>query len=236
MRAITKVGHGGYHLETSHAAPPATPLQAKSRWSSFGHKSDVTNCLVDEQFGLCAYSEVRPDLVGLGTHIEHMEPKSQNPLRTFDYSNLVLSALSSDDLHAMTKDDVFGGHAKLSEYDVSLFVSCLHEDCPTYFVYLSTGKVEPSRKLTSAGHKKAQYTIDLLNLNSPYLVTQRKKWIDELDGLIDDHIRTGMSLEHLASIDLIPTSNKLSQFFTAARQRFGQLAEQVLAKQAPELV
>lgn len=205
MRAITKIGHGGYHLEASHVAPPTTPAEAKSRWSHFGYKNDVANYLAAEQFGLCAYSEVRPDLLGLGTHIEHLEPKSQNPLRTFDYKNLVLSALSSDDLHTMNRDDVFGGHAKLSEYDASLFVSCLQENCSTYFVYLSTGKVEPSRSLTSADHNKAQYTIDLLNLNSPYLVTQRKKWLDELDGLIDDHIENRMSLEHLASIDLIPT-------------------------------
>jgi hypothetical protein len=103
-------------------------------------------------------------------------------------------------------------------------------------VYLSNGKVEPARVLEPYEKNKAQYTIDLLNLNSPYLVNQRKNWLDELDELINEHIQNDMSLLHLASIDLVPTNNKLSPFFSATRQRFGQIAEQLLANGAPELV
>ena len=236
MRSITKIGDGGYQLNRSHENPPTTSDQATSRWRSFGYKAEVTQCLLAEQFGLCAYSEVRPDQLGLGAHIEHIEPKSANPARTFDYSNLVLSALSSDDLQKIDKADVFGGHAKLSQYDALLFISCLQSDCARYFVYLSNGNVEPARTLDPSEISKAQYTIDLLNLNSPYLVTQRKNWIDELDELIDEHIQKDMSLPHLAAIDLVPFNYILSPFFTATRQRFGQLAEQLLATDAPELL
>lgn len=236
MRSITKMGNGGYQLERSNETPPTTSDQATSRWSSFGYKADVTEHLLAEQYGLCAYSEVRPDQLGLGTHIEHLEPKSANPARTFDYSNLVASALSSDDLKIIDKDEVFGGHAKLSEYDAHLFVSCLHADCARYFVYLSNGGIEPARALTQREKEQVQYTIELLNLNSPYLVNRRKRWLDELDELIDEHIRDDMSLPCLASIDLVPTSDKLSPFFTATRQRFGNIAEQVLTNDAPELL
>ena len=45
-----------------------------------------------------------------------------------------------------------------------------------------------------------------------------------------------MSLSHLAAIDLVPFNYILSPFFTATRQRFGQLAEQLLATDAPELL
>ena len=236
MRSITKRGNGGYQLNRSHENPPTTSLQANSRWSSFGYKVDVTNHLLTEQYGLCAYSEVRPDQLSLGTHIEHVEPKSANPTRTFDYSNLVLCALSSEDLKNIDRTEVFAGHAKLSQYDALLFVLCLQANCARYFVYLSNGKVEPARTLESDEKDQAQYTIDLLNLNSPYLVNQRFNWLDELDKLIDEHIQTDMSLTYLASIDLIPTNNKLSPFFTANRQRFGQIAEQLLANDAPELL
>lgn len=237
MRLITKVGNGGYQLERSNETPPSTSEQATSRWHSFRYKIEVTQCLLSEQYGLCAYSEVRPDLLGVGTHIEHVEPKSSNPERTFDYSNLVLNALSSDDLKNINKKEAFGGHAKCSNYDAELFISCLQINCAGFFIYLSNGKVEPNHLLNPLEKDQAQYTIDLLNLNSPYLVVQRKNWLDELDGLIDKHIRDNkMSLPYLASIDLVPTNDKLSSFFTATRQRFGKIAEQVLKGEAPKLV
>lgn len=146
MRSILKVGNGGRHLERSNDSPPTTSDEATSRWQRFRYKAMVTECLMHEQYGLCAYSEIRPDKVGLGTHIEHMEPKSKNPSRTFDYRNLILSALSSEDLLSRSKDDIFGGHAKLSKYDSSLFVSCLNPICSEHFVYLLNGEVEPSKK------------------------------------------------------------------------------------------
>ncbi|EJT4385593.1 TIGR02646 family protein, partial [Salmonella enterica] len=49
--------------------------------------------LLNEQYHLCCYSEIRADLRGLGYHIEHVENKSQQPGRTFDYQNLAASAL-----------------------------------------------------------------------------------------------------------------------------------------------
>ena len=62
--------------------------------------------------------------------------------------------------------------------------------------------------------------IKLLNLDAPYLVTQRKNWLDELDQLIDEHLESDDALEDLAAIDLLPTSGKLNPFFSATRQRF----------------
>jgi uncharacterized protein (TIGR02646 family) len=236
MRSITKIGDGGYHLNRSNETQPTTSAAATSRWGSFSYKTEVTNILRVEQYGLCAYSEVRPDQLGLGMHIEHIEPKSINPARTFDYSNLVLNALSSDDLKIIDKTEAFGGHAKLSQYDALHFISCLQTDCVRYFVYLSNGKVEPIRTLTLLEINKAQYTIDLLNLNSPYLVNQRERWLDELDQLIDEHIQGNMCLMCLAAIDLVHFNNKISPFFTATRQRFGNIAEQLLTTDAPELI
>lgn len=235
MRFIAKQGDGGYQLNRSNAKPPATAGEAQSRWSGFNFKKEVSGYLIREQYGLCAYSEIRPDRAAIGTHIEHVEPKSQNPSRTFDYSNLVLSALSHDDLKRNSVD-VFAGHAKGSRYNAVEFISCLQSDCSKFFVYLSNGNVEPARGLSKVDMERVLYTIDLLSLNCPYLIAQRKNWLDELDELIDAHINNDQSLECLAAVDLIPLNNLLSQFFTATRQRFSHIGEKVLADYYPALI
>jgi uncharacterized protein (TIGR02646 family) len=233
MRAIRKRGHGGFQLNQSHASPPATPAQATSRWSSFGHQAAVLETLSDEQYQLCCYSELRPDLAGLGYHIEHVENKRQNPARTFDYANLAASALNSrDDLGAFAAQgqEVFGGHAKgkSAGVDLARFVSCHQADCQRHFFYLSDGRVVPARRLSARERDRAEYTIDLLNLNSPYLITRRRRWWQELDMLFEDHAAKGWSFADLASIDLVPRNGRLSQFFSLTRQFFGPIAEQVL--------
>ena len=68
-----------------------------------GHKAKVQDNLLDEQYGLCCYSELRADLEGLGYHIEHLRPKSHYPALTFDYTNLAASALSNDDLKTLLR-------------------------------------------------------------------------------------------------------------------------------------
>jgi uncharacterized protein (TIGR02646 family) len=173
---------------------------------------------------------------GIGIHIEHLKPKSSYPQLTFDINNLVVNALHRDDLQSRPRADVFGGHAKLNQYDPDLFVSCLTQGCADYFTYLSDGRIVPSIHLDEPQKRKAAYTIDLLNLNSNYLVTRRKNWLDELDALIDDHIEQDMSLPDLATIHLVPSNQQLYPFFTATRQRFKRLAEQVLTEHAIELL
>jgi uncharacterized protein (TIGR02646 family) len=238
MRAITKQGNGGYHLNLSHANPPQTPTQATRRWSSFGHKQAVMQSLLSEQYYLCCYSELRADQEGLGYHIEHVENKSQNPSRTFDYANLAASALRSDDLSNLNRGEAFAGHAtgKQQACDTARFISCHQPDCARYFAYLSDGRVIPSQNLDAIEQDRAQYTIDTLNLNSPYLLTRRRQWWDELDSLFQEHIAQGWSLPHLAAVDLVPVAGGLSRFFSLTRQFFGQVAEHTLQQYAPELV
>lgn len=241
MRAITKQGNGGYHLNQSSANPPKNHLQATSRWRSFGHKDAVLQSLLDEQYHLCCYSELRADQERLGYHIEHVENKSQNPPRTFEYRNLAASALdSANDLSVFKAHghEVFGGHAtgKQQACDVTRFVSCHQPDCRRFFAYVSDGRVVPAQALNDAERDRAQYTIDTLNLNSPYLITRRRQWWDELDDLFREHIAKDWSLADLATVDLVPTNNRLSRFFSLTRQFFGQIAEQTLQQHAPGLV
>lgn len=236
MRYIKKCRYGNCKLNKANNNPPDSACKAKSRWKGYKSKCILSDSLKKEQYSLCAYSELRPDLEGLNTHIEHIQPKSKYPNRTFDYSNLVLSALSSKDLKYLAKQDIFGGHSKLNKYNPTSFISCLGFDCARYFSYLSTGFVCANNKLSASDKDKAKETIKLLNLNSPYLVVKRKEWVDELDELINDYLQDSTRLKYLASIYLLPYGDKLDPFFSISRQRFDALAEQILKEQAPELL
>ncbi len=243
MRAIQKQGSGGFHLNQSHGNPPQTPEQAGSRWSRFGHKEEVLQCLLAEQFHLCCYSELRADEEGLGYHIEHVENKRQNPPRTFDYANLAASALHSDELGTLKArgEEVFGGHAPGKQgangsVDMLRFVLPHQPDCRRFFAYLSDGRVTPADALGEQDRDRAQYTIDTLNLNSPFLVTRRRQWWDELDELFREHVGKGWNLPDLVAVELVPSGNKLSRLFSLTRQFFGPVAERTLQQQAPALL
>lgn len=241
MRHIRKQGAGGFYLQQAQGHPPQSATEATSRWSSFGHKPALLQNLLDEQFHLCCYSELRADQESLGYHIEHVENKSQNPARTFDYGNLAASALdSSNGLYTLKiqGDVAFGGHApgKQSAVDTQRFISPHHSDCARYFSYLSDGRVVPASALTYTETSAARYTIDLLNLNSPLLIMHRRQWWDELDALLHEHTDKGWSLPDLVAIDLVPSGGRLSRFFSLTRQFFGVVAERTLQQQAPALV
>lgn len=244
MRAITKAGLGTQRLAREHTHPPQDQRAATVRWKRFRrHKPDVLDALLAEQYHLCCYSELRADEEGLGYHIEHVENKGQNPPRTFDYANLAASALRSNELGTLTAggEEVFGGHARGKQgangpVDMLRFVSPHQADCPRFFAYLSDGRVIPADNLNAQERDKAHYTIDTLNLNSPYLRTLRQKWWDELDDLFEEHIEKGWSIAHLVALELVPSSGKLRRFFSLTRQFFGTVAEKTLQQQAPELL
>ena len=106
-------------------------------------------------------------------------------------------------------------------------------NCAQFFAYLSDGRISPKAGLSGAYQAQAQYTIDLLNLNSPYLITLRRQWWAELDDLFEEHTTKGWDLHCLASVDLVPCAGKLSRFFSLTRQFFGDIAEQTLQRHAP---
>jgi uncharacterized protein (TIGR02646 family) len=239
MRFIKKLGTGGYNLGQAHNHLPLNGQEARSRWSSFGYKTDVLGKLLDEQYHLCCYSEIRADILNLGYHIEHVQPKSKYHQLTFDYQNLAASALDSasdlQDFKAQTQE-VFGGHAKGSQYDSNLFVSCHQPSCISFFAYLSDGRIVPKDGLNAIDTDKAIYTIGLLNLNSTYLITLRRSWWNELDDLFVEHESKGWDLKYLVAVDLVPTNGKVSQFFSITRHFFGPVAETVLQTNASHLV
>ncbi len=242
MRYIEKLLPPPPELVEEHKKPPETKEEAAARWKAFysPERRRVLNFLLDEQFHLCCYSELRADHLGLGYHIEHVQPKSEYPQRTFDYHNLAASALKSDpDLKTFKQNNeqIFAGHAKDDQYDASLFISSLQAGCSDYFFYIN-GSIEPSPKLNLEQRKQAEHTIETLKLNCPYLLNLRKRKHQELQELFDAAIELQdfTKLRHEAQAALLPNGGKLEAFFSLTRQFFGPIAEQVLQQHAPNLV
>lgn len=240
MRHVIKTRRGTDALFTANENPPQNSDQSTSRWRNFRRdKADVMTLLLNEQYHLCCYSEVRADWRGLGYHIEHVENKSQQPGRTFDYQNLAASALDSENGLHLFGINAFGGHSRRKQdaVDMAKFIHCHIPDCSRYFAYLSNGYVVPSIDLTEQEAKNAQYTIDLLNLNSGFLQTERRKHWAELEKLLDEHMKKDWDLHQLLLLDLVPSpDHKLHEFFSITRQFFQQEAEQVLQSHAPALI
>ncbi|NOI41338.1 TIGR02646 family protein [Vibrio sp. 070316B] len=242
MRTIKKISPC-HALAERNKRPPTNHIKATKAWTRFRrHKPSVTRTCYQEQFGLCCYSEISLDNVfsirgldnaelsrALGTHIEHIEPKFRNPRKTFEYTNLILSAIDDPSKRNLLKVDVFGGHAKQRMYHATSFISPLLNNCSQYFHYEISGRVVPKASLPTQREKaKARLTIYILNLNSPILVEWRKVWLTELSKIIDES--SIQALEHIAEAELGPTNNLLRPFHSAQKQMFGSIGTRVCAK------
>lgn len=237
MRSVTK-GGGNFRLNNRHALylkqiAEGTAVSAQVAWENFDFKADTRNACWHEQLGLCAYSEIALDDDNLGMHIDHVEPKSINQNRTFDHANLLLSAISSDKLKGMPRGEVFGGHFRGSRYSATDFVTPLWPDCLRFFHYASSGEVQPALGLPVDDEKKARYTIDVLNLNAPHLVSRRRLWLLELEQEIEKLLDSPDALSSFADAELCDTSGRLRPFHSAVRQRFGDLGQRVLKQRCP---
>jgi uncharacterized protein (TIGR02646 family) len=225
------------HLSARFARPqqPQTADEARASWARLESHANVLRLLTEDQRGLCCYSEVRPDERGLGAHIEHVQPKSSYPHRTFDYQNLAMSSFHADQLgHTTTisSGDLFRGHFRRDQYDPVLFISPLDEDCSRYFTYLPDGQLVPATTLGAADQTRALYTINVLNLNCGVLQLWRRETLEALEQTLTAY--TG-SEEETMHVFLMRTQQQLQEFFSAVRQSGGPLAEEVLQREAPEL-
>ncbi len=228
-----------YRLAKRHMNPPTAEREAEAAWGNFrGERLQPTRdkCL-EEQYGLCGYSEIDLKGSGLGMHFEHLEPKSRNPARTFDHNNLILSAINTENQRILAKQDVFGGHAKLKWYHPNAFIHPLLPNCRDYFHYETSGRVVPKAQLPRRERAKARLTIYRLNLNAPILVNKRKVWLAEADYWINEFANDPDALRNFAEMELLLTANRLRPFHSAVRQLLGRLGEEVTQEnyQSPAL-
>lgn len=236
MRRIVKTTLGSNVLERQHRQPPQSSKEATQRWKDFNKKSVVRNKLEAQQEGLCAYTEFniasfrsKTSSTLHGCHIEHIKPKTHYPQETFDYFNVVLCTLDSSDLARFNQDffinetpeeddsqrELFGAPAKGSHYDAALFISPLEADCQRYFTYLEEdGKIVPAAALNGAETQRATYTIELLNLNHPYLKNQRRKRMAEVLEDIDEYDLTAQ--QAVISAEISPDNQGYIASFPSA--------------------
>ena len=170
-------------LETITASDSKEKLEEKIRnlgtkyWKKVktGCKDSIKESILKEQQFLCAYCEKEIKSYADVAHLEHIKPKSIYLERCFDYDNLVMSCngdQSSDVNKEDYEDNIHScGHPKKSNFDEKRFLNPVDlTNISDYFSYdIDTGKIQASEKEPT----KAQYMIELLNLDNPYLNNSR---------------------------------------------------------------
>ncbi|WP_353497967.1 retron system putative HNH endonuclease [Vibrio sp. CB1-14] len=260
MRTIRKNVGGNHNLDVAQRnnGVPTNKEEATQAWHNFNDTGDLLcQKLLIEQYGLCCYTELNlADLSlhhNISAHFEHEQPKNLYPGRTFDEGNLLRCALDSDDLQRYSGNQRFGGHFKDNNpdlsYDPNLFISPQSANCRDYFSYLTfDGSIIPKAGLSQDKHNKAQYTIDILNLNAPFLKAERERWLKEIEEIIDELVDTNAidAIANLVECELTLTPRchydinkapfpQLQAFHSATRLLFGAMGEQIIQQHCPQI-
>jgi len=204
------------------------PVVNSSRaWSGFGGKSELKKSLNLTQKSLCPYCEIEIQDVGLGSHIEHIVPKSLEPNLTFHYENLMVSCFSSGaELESSNIDPepISCGHFKLRRFDHDLFIKPTQINCENYFYYELDGTIvhhpdiEDLREIA-----KVTYTVNTLNLNCRRLKRIRENIIVEGLTIISELLNDTEALSCFISLEFAEINNKLSSFITTRKQYFSNI-------------
>lgn len=159
-------------LKVNKKSEPAEFTKYKSKnkiinWDSFTTeiKQVLKQYLLEEQENSCCpYCEIEINLEN--SHIEHIKPKNTFPNLLANYSNFIACCLTKKRC----------GDSKASNWN-ELFINPVTENPEDYFEYdIKTGKIIPIFK-DSEKNKKANYTIELLDLNDNRLCDIRKIFI-----------------------------------------------------------
>lgn len=123
-------------------------------------RSDIKQHMIEHQKYLCAYCcrSIDSD----SSHNEHIKPEMTYNTLTMDYNNLVASCSTTESC------GMYKGH----DYNETLFVSPLHEDCEIHFEFMPDGTILGK---TPAG----KHTVDALkynNFNSKLITQQAPFW------------------------------------------------------------
>ncbi|NRT87315.1 retron system putative HNH endonuclease [Clostridium beijerinckii] len=144
-------------------------------WKDY-NKDDIRNkikenILLVEQEEYCPYCEKRIYTNDDG-HIEHIKPRDFYPKGFQDYNNILVSCNEKNSC----------GIYKKNNYD-DKFINQVIDNPNDYFYYsIASGEIIPkSNDKNSNEYLRANYTIDILKLNSYELKEARKALIDALE-------------------------------------------------------
>jgi uncharacterized protein (TIGR02646 family) len=168
MRKINKSTQPAYF--TKAIKKISTPKQS-SAWScteisSIRHRLR-DHILINEQLSLCVYCEKKINSDRRNSNIDHYKKRSLFPQLTLAYTNLVVSC-NSEGRCSRHKDS-----QQLIAYHK--VINPVKENPEDYFDYLIAGDIHPKNDLNKTDKAKAEYTIDVFNLNHIGLIQERKK-------------------------------------------------------------
>ena len=144
--------------------PHATPNDFDTKTFQTIKKS-VRKCLNEDQGGLCVYCESR--LLPDKGQIDHIKSKKHYPLLAFTYTNLA---------HSCINDKTCGQKKKQGLLPIEPGLGCNDQ-----FILSTDGEISPLPRLSSKHRHPVDQTLKMLGLDakqSPWLVAERKKWID----------------------------------------------------------
>ncbi|MCX6579232.1 MAG: TIGR02646 family protein [Candidatus Aminicenantes bacterium] len=123
--------------------------------------------LEKEQQHVCCYCEkgITPD--NSDSHLDHVRPQHRFPKLKNDYRNLVVSCQTPGRC----------GIAKKSKFD-DHFIVPTEENPEDYLTYFINGEIR-----AIDNNKKANVTIEMLNLNAPRLVEVRRALFRQLNDM-----------------------------------------------------
>ena len=141
--------------------------QKYANWDAFIGSSEhiaIGDQLYEQQDHYCAYCELYLHDKQDG-FIEHLEKRSDNPKRTFDWTNLFFACRHLDSC-GIYKDNMV--------YDIHDIINPSVDDPLDFFTYDSEGFIHPKKGLSKSMKHKAEETIRVFNLNCPRLKQIRK--------------------------------------------------------------
>lgn len=125
----------------------------------------------DEQFGVCAYTELPLDTESSIVHLDHFRRKGIYQRLRFEWNNL-FAAVKDKRFGSDYKDNIVKGNNEQQIYSVIL--SPLVLQLQRYFHYSTNGVIEPSSDLSDNDKERAKATIDIFHLNESELVSRRR--------------------------------------------------------------
>lgn len=136
-----------------------TKKKYRNQWDETFLKSDehtaISNCLYERQNHYCAYCDVKISTQDAG-HVEHLERRSDNPRRTFDWKNLFFSCNHTDSC-GKYKDE----HKPKIEFNPADIIDPSKEDPLDFLQFDMNGGVSAK---DDAPRHRADETIRVFNL------------------------------------------------------------------------
>lgn len=171
-------------------------------------KKDVKNALIAEQGGICCYCET---ILNYGdSHIEHLDPQSNNEAGRLDFNNMLCSCQQKLD-----KGEPL--HCGNSKGDEIIPITPLMSDCESKFKYTYNGQILHIDEASELTIKHLQLNIDKLN-------KLRESAIDSilyLDPVAKDVLLPEDESKQFVEKYLQKNNGRYNEFYTTIKYLFG---------------